>query len=347
MRLTRREGLLLGEQLSHLLQHRLPLPTGLRALAEETDSRRARRVLARIAGEVESGRDVAAALTAVGDRLTPELRGAVEAGIAVDRLPGLLAEYVRTTRRALRLRRLLWARTLYPLLLLAVLAGILVVAFGWLVPLYRDLADDFGMNLPAVTRLVMGVADTVGGDERSERVGRVLDTAALGAAAAVLLMVFTPFGRRWVKYLPVFGHLHYCVLAVRLLRLVRLFLDAGTPLPHALRLVADKQREPDFRVAALTAAEHLSAGHTLADSLEATALGRAGMWPLLDWGERNGRLDRTLAFLADAYERRLDQRSELLGRVLPLLFYYLFAVLLGLLIAATVVPIWQLLFNFF
>ncbi len=84
----------LAAGLAELTKIGLPLPAGLRTLAEEWPGRRLRPVILTLADRLEQGVSLEDALTAPGTRLPAHLRGVIIAGVRSGRLAEALEQIV-------------------------------------------------------------------------------------------------------------------------------------------------------------------------------------------------------------------------------------------------------------
>ena len=73
----------------------LPLPAGLRALADELPGRRLRLELRTMAARLEKGDSLEAVLNSSSSKLPPHFHGLLLAGLKAGRLPEVMDEYVR------------------------------------------------------------------------------------------------------------------------------------------------------------------------------------------------------------------------------------------------------------
>ncbi len=154
-KLSAEETAELAARMADLTKAGLPLGEGLRALAGELSGRRLRRVLRALADQLDAGADLAVAVESQSARLPTCLRGLVLAGLRSGRLAETLEEYVDLQRSQSELRRRLWLSLAYPLMLLLCLTALVVVVRLYLLDEYQGIAWGFGVQLPAVSRLLM------------------------------------------------------------------------------------------------------------------------------------------------------------------------------------------------
>src|SRR5690606_13259676 len=157
--LTAAEARELAEQLSGLTEAGLPLHSGLRAAAEEVRDGPLRRALLDLAGRLESGLPPEEALEQAGPRLPGHLRGLVLAAARSGDLGNVLGEFVRYAHAGAAMRRHLWLGIAYPLMLLGFFGLVFGFATAVVVPGFKSIFQDFGVNLPMMTRFLVGISD--------------------------------------------------------------------------------------------------------------------------------------------------------------------------------------------
>jgi len=334
-RLGDAEGELLAGELSGLVASGLPLPEGLRALAEELGHRRAAAVLRQLAERIEGGASLEEALETVGDQLPRHVRGLIEAGATSGTLGQVLEGYVDLQRDQAELRRRMWLAVAYPLLLLGLLAGLFVFFGAVLAPGFHEVFMDFEAKLPFMTELFfwffpVGVWYTLG-----------LLVALVG------LFLFALFGPapRWMRLcvfeIPLFGPFCRWSRLMPFARLMALFIEQGTPLPEALRLTAAGLPDRHLAAGCLRAAEEVSSGRSLGEGLAAAGTFPPSALPLFDWGDRFGSLSVAFRFVADSFQGRTRFQVELM-HVIALPAVMLVVLLAGLNILALFLPLIRL-----
>ena len=141
----------------------LPLESGLRALAEQTRSRRTREALLQLGENLERGMSLADALEVSNAELPRSMRALVQAGLETGRLDSVMQYCVEQSQRAISLRQQIWVSLSYPMFLvwfaMVICGGVLLrIAHP-----FRQILDDFGTELPDLTVVLMTVSSTMNG----------------------------------------------------------------------------------------------------------------------------------------------------------------------------------------
>ncbi len=146
-----------GHEVARLIQGGLPLIAGLRACAEESCSRRDRANLRRMADRLEAGTPVDEVLSQ-SSGIPDYLKELTATGIRTGQLAPLLSDYLTLSRQRRDLQHQLLMAGVYPLLVLLALLAVGSIFPIWIIPQFEDIFNDFGLELPAITRFVIALS---------------------------------------------------------------------------------------------------------------------------------------------------------------------------------------------
>ncbi|WP_435016120.1 type II secretion system F family protein [Tundrisphaera sp. TA3] len=330
-----RDAVELAEHLATLARSGLPLPAGLRAVGDEIDAGPLRTILRGTADRLDRGEGLGEALAIEGTRFPKPVRALVEAGVRSGRLADLLAEFVRHANLGRELRQETWAAVAYPLFLLAALMAILGVAcrlssaaLGGLVNMVRD----FGLQMPAQNVLVLGIARWV---SEWGPTALIIAIGLLTSGGIAIRLVMPPAARRqWTTRIPLIGPVLRFSAVAEFCHMLALLVDAGVPLPEALRMAGASVHDADLADHCGRMAREVESGRPLADAVRVWPAIPAGLGQVFRWGEGRGALPEALHLAGDLFEARArSQASYANGAFLAILLLLIanglgFAVLL-------------------
>ena len=327
-RLSGVEVATLAGQLAGLTATGLPLPSGLRALGDELPSGALRRTFHDVARRVEAGEPLDAALGAQGRRIPGHLRGLVLAGARSGRLGEVLGHYVEASRAGADIRRGLRLCLAYPAMLLGLAGTLFLFVCTVIAPDFDRLFADWGLPLPAATRLATGLTLRLG------RVGAWAMPTLIGLALAAWAtgrIVLGPEQRwRMVGELPLVGALWRWTAMAEFSHLLGLLIAGELPLPDALVLAGEGVRDSGLGRASREVARAVAAGDDLATALARRPRFPAGYARLVGWGEGHRALADVLHILGAIYEARARAHAVFLGALANVL--------------ATALVLWMVLF---
>ncbi len=319
----------------------LPLAEGLRAAAAESANKRVGRSLRAIAADVEAGYALESIMTDRGQFLPPHVRGLVAAATRTGRL-GLalddLIEHHRATREA-------WANVLgaiaYPTIVLGMTVAVVAFLPLYVVPQFKAMFEEFGLELPGLTKSVIRVSDALLWVWNGPGFWGI----ALAIGVVACLFALASFGRgsptshRITTTMPLFGPIWHWGGAVAFSRLLATLLKYDVPLPDALRLTSDGVRDPDVCQLAKMFALGVENGQLLSDLLQESKRLPATMIPFVRWGERNGQLPDTLEAVAEMLQTRIQMRTSLLRSISPPIVFIAVGLLVGFMLISLFLPL--------
>lgn len=312
--LSKRDLVDFTRELAVLLGAGQDLDHALRFIVEITTAPRAREIFTDIRDKVRGGSTLAAALAAHGASFSRLYLGMVRAGEAggtlaetLDRLAGLL-------ERERRLAASVQAALIYPALLVVAAVLVVLLLLVYVLPQFTPIFEQAGAELPAATRILIGLGDLVRND------GIWLLVASLAAALAIRRALRAPGPRlrfhRWLLAAPVLGELVRQTQAAHLTRTLGTLLKNGVSLLAALSVA----KEVLGNLAAVQALDYASVsakqGAGLSRPLEASGVFPPRMIHLLRLGEETGRLADMALRAADIHD---DQVRATLQRLTSLI----------------------------
>lgn len=318
--------------LAELGRRNLPLAPGLKALAEELNSRRLSPVINRVASAVEAGQPLSQALTASGNGFPGHLKGLIEAGEQSGRLADILERYLNGQQLVAELRRTAWTAMAYPLLLLLGAVSIFVVIEIFVLPQFADLFSEFGTELPRFTEFMLWVA-------------RSFAWLMSGTLAALVLLwlasvyfLSASARQRLLLRTPLFGPMWSWAYWAEFLQLVALLLEAEIPLPQALALAGAAARDANIRAASEEVKAAVEAGAAMCES-DACRRFPPSVVQFLRWGEEQQQVVEGLRVSAEVCIARARMQSGLVVLVAPLFSFLLAIFVLGLVIFSLMLPL--------
>ena len=278
--LSAAQSLELTTQIAEIVKAGLPLAAGLRAMQADLPRGKFSKAVGVLAAEIEGGTPLDVALTEAAVWLPAHLRGMLAAGVHSGRLAEVLQESLAYEQLKAETGRRVKSVMAYPLVVLGVLLAWFVFVFCVLIPPLGEIYDDFGVDLPPLTRALI----------------RLSGPGAWPVIAVILALILTPILLRmlastvpasWLlARLPLAGPLWRSRGLVGFCNLLSTLLDQSIPLPAALQLTADGLGDGELRAASRQAAKETAAGKSLSQSVAALAAFPHTLPPNLHWGEQ-------------------------------------------------------------
>lgn len=260
-KLSEEDLVFFNQQLASLAEAGIALDDGLAQLAADVDSPRLRQWIEDLVMDLRRGIPLDQAIAAREQGLPLLYSRVIRAGIESGELAATLLNLNQHLRLAGATRRMVWELASYPLLV-GVLALTVVSAFFVMVaPQFREIFMEFGTQLPALTSLMMDIADHY----PTIMLVMILTTVALVIGWMSLRMSPTGLAIREsiIFRFPAIGRVHRASLIARFLRAVATAVATGIPLPQAMRLGAGATGSRALIKDAERLASEVEQGHSL------------------------------------------------------------------------------------
>jgi type IV pilus assembly protein PilC len=321
----------------------LPLVQCLEILGSQQTNYFFQKIIMTVKGDVEAGSTLADALqkhSKVFDDLYVNLVSAGEVGGILDTILNRLAVYME---KNMKLKRQVKGAMVYPTVVLLVAAGVTAVLLIFVIPVFEKMFKDFGGALPAPTQFVIDLSNGL-------RANFVY--VAVGITVLIILIRAigrTPKGRLIFDSIqlkaPVIGPVFRKVAVAKFTRTLGTMISSGVPILDALQITARSSGNKVVENAILYTRERISEGRTMADPLAETGVFPAMVVQMIAVGESTGAMDAMLQKIADFYEEEVDVAVAALTSLLEPAMMVILGILLGGLIVAMYLPIFELADN--
>ncbi len=331
---------LLTRQFATLVRAGLTIEECLNVLIEQSDSARARRLLAAVRARVLEGQSLSHSLAEYPDSFPQIYRAMVEAGEHSGRLGDVLERLADYTESRESLRDKVIIAFIYPALVTVVALAVVGLLLVYVVPQVTRVFVNLGQALPLATRILIAMSDFVRAS------GAFALAALVGAFVAAKFLLRDEARRRrwhgWLLRLPLAGRLIRGVNAARFADTLGILTASGVPLLASLQSAAAVLTNLPMRAAVDEAVRRVREGGALAPSLGAAKLFPPLVIHLIASGEATGRLDTMLARAAEAQARELENWIRGLTALLePLLILAMGGIVLFV-VVAILLPIFEM-----
>ncbi|MCL6596499.1 MAG: type II secretion system F family protein [Firmicutes bacterium] len=342
-----RQTAILCRRLGAAVAAGIPVLDALRAAASEEESGAAAAMARRVASRVEAGMSLSLAFAPEADRLPPTFLPFVRAAEASGALDEVLARLADDYERQEAFEGRLRSALAYPAVVVLMAVAVVTFLLLFVVPNFALLYSALHVPLPAVTRILLGVAHVGHADG--------LEVLLFAAAVAVALALTYRSGaaRRWAgslrRHLPLLGPLAEHGGVARFGRTLGALLRAGVPILEALEVSRPLLASPQAQAVAERAARRVRQGEPLASALSEEDV-RPPAFPLLfremvRAGEETGRLDEMLERAAAFFEADVDRTQARLVAVLEPALVLFLAAAVATIVGSVLVPMYSVFQN--
>jgi type IV pilus assembly protein PilC len=327
-------------QFSVMIDAGLPLVQCLDILGSQEEDKNFAFVILATRTDVESGASLADAMRKhpkTFDPLFTNMIAAGEAGGILDTILKRLATYIE---KAVKLAGQVKSAMIYPVAVI-VIAGLVVGVILWkVIPTFAALFSGLGADLPMPTRVVIALSDNL---------VRFFPFLAVGAAGAVYgfkTYYATSNGRRAIDALtlklPVLGNIMKKIAVARFCRTLSTLISSGVPILDGLEITAKTAGNAIVEDAIMVTRKSIERGETISAPLKDTNVFPSMVTQMIGVGEATGALDTMLGKIADFYEEEVDTAvAGLLTLLEPIMIAFL-GVVVGGIVIAMYLPIFDL-----
>jgi len=229
----------------------------------------------------------------------------------------------------------------YPIAVLFVALIVTSILLIFVVPVFQEIFASFGAELPAFTQFVVGISEFM-------QSYWYLGLGAIFAFIYVFKKVhlnsqkFRDSMDKKILKLPVIGDLLEKAAVARYARTLSTTFAAGVPLPDALESAAGASGNAVFRDAILEIRSEVSSGMQMNLAMRNCNIFPDMVIQMVAIGEESGAVDDMLAKVATVYEQEVDNAVDALTSLLEPMIMAVLGVVIGGLIIAMYLPIFQI-----
>lgn len=328
-------------QLATMMQSGVPIVQAFEIIAEGAEKPSVSKLVTEIKTDVAAGNTLADALRKHPRYFDDLFCNLVESGEQSGRLESLLDRIATFKEKTEALKAKIKKAMTYPIAVVLVAIIVTAILLLKVVPQFKEVFSGFGVDLPAFTLLVIGISEWLQSWWFVILVGLVGAGYAYTQAYRRSKALRDAQDRTLLK-VPVVGRILYEAAVARYARTLSTTFAAGVPLVDALSSVAGAAGNVVFYNAVMQIKDDVSAGSQLNFSMRTTGIFPSLAVQMAGIGEESGNLDGMLDKVATYYEAEVDNKVDNLTTLLEPMIMCVLGVLVGGLIIAMYLPIFQL-----
>jgi type IV pilus assembly protein PilC len=318
----------------------LPLVQCLDILGGQEEDKNFAAVILATRTDVESGASLADAMRKHPKTFDPLFTNMIAAGEAGGILDTILKRLATFIEKAVKLKGQVKSAMIYPIAVV-VIAGVVVGVILWkVIPTFAALFSGLGAQLPLPTRIVIWMSDSL------VRYMPFLFGGMFAIGWAFRTYYATPKGRRMIDAIvlkmPVLGNIMRKIAVARFCRTLATLISSGVPILDGLEITAKTSGNAIIEDAIMLTRKSIERGETVSAPLKETNVFPPMVTQMISVGEATGALDAMLAKIADFYEEEVDTAvAGLLTLLEPIMIAFLGG-LVGGIVIAMYLPIFDL-----
>src|SRR5271156_60914 len=328
-------------QFSVMIDAGLPLVQCLEILAGQQENKTFQKVLNGVRSSVEGGTTLSAAMKQfdkVFDALYYNMVEAGETGGILDTILQRLSSYIE---KNVKLKRAVQSAMIYPIAVFSIAGGVIILLLWKVVPIFTQLFNGLGAELPLPTRIVIMLSEFVG-----SIYGFIIAAFVAGGVVALKSWYGTPQGRMAIDTLilkiPLIGPLMRKIAVARFTRTLGTLISSGVPILEGLDITARTSGNAVVERAITQTRKAVEAGRSLVEPLKETDVFPGMVTQMIGVGEQTGAMDAMLQKIADFYEDEVDAAvKDLLTALEPMMILFL-GIVVGGIVVSMYLPLFSL-----
>ncbi len=229
----------------------------------------------------------------------------------------------------------------YPIAVLVIALIVTSILLIFVVPVFQEIFESFGAELPAFTLFVVGISEFMQAYWYMGLAGIFLAGFLFRRAHRNSAKLRDNVDKNILK-LPVIGDLLKKAAVARFARTLSTTFAAGVPLPDALQSAAGASGNAVFRDAILDIRSEVTSGMQMNLAMRNSSIFPDLVIQMVAIGEESGAVDDMLSKVANVYEREVDDAVDNLTALLEPMIMAVLGVVIGGLIIAMYLPIFQI-----
>src|ERR1700726_502040 len=328
-------------QFSVMIDAGLPLVQCLEILASQQENKMFQKVLAATRASVEGGATLSAAMRQhpkVFDALYVNMVEAGETGGILDTILQRLSTYIE---KAVKLKRAVQSASVYPIGVMNIAGGVVVLLLWKVVPIFATLFAGLGVDLPLPTKIVIAMSNFIG-----SIFGFLIVVVGAGTIFGVKVWYGTSQGRYILDSimlkLPVMGLLLRKIAVARFTRTLGTLIASGVPILEGLDITGRTAGNAVIEKALMDVRKALEAGRNLSDPLRDSNVFPGMVTQMIGVGEQTGAMDAMLQKIADFYEDEVDAAVKDLLAAMEAMMIVFLGVVVGGIVISMYLPLFSL-----
>jgi len=330
-----------SRQIATMMKAGVPLVQSFDIIGRGHEKPAVQDLLLSVKGDIEAGQTMADSLRKHPKEFDDLFCDLVDAGEQSGSLEGMLDRIATYKEKTEALKSKIKKALNYPIAVVAIAVIVTSILLVKVVPQFRDIFQGFGADLPAFTLFVIGISDFM-----VEYWWMFLFAGiAFFFTYKKMLEKSKPMRDKQDKALlkaPVIGEILHKSAIARFTRTLATTFAAGVPLVDALDSAAGASGNALYRDAIIKVRNDVTTGMQMNMAMQSTGIFPNMVVQMIAIGEESGSIETMLSKIADIYEQQVDDAVDGLSALIEPIIMSVLGVLVGGLIIAMYLPIFQM-----
>jgi type IV pilus assembly protein PilC len=312
------EIILFYRQLALLLESGVNIVTSLELLQEQLSNQNLKRVMFDILSDLRSGNQLSVAMSKHPEVFSQLSCRTLSIGEQTGGLETMLRQIADYMEKEVNAGKGIKSALTYPIIAAVVTVVVVGILVGFVLPAFSNLYGSLGVELPAMTRMMMDLSTMVQDN------GLTIMLVLLIAGGLAIIYIKTPDGSynldKLVLRLPLLGRVKHLSELGRCCRSISILYTAGLPLTEIMPLIIQGTNNKVVARALYNVHQDMLNGEGLSQPMSKNPLFLPMMVRMVKVGEETGSLDASLLAIAQNYEAEAEDKTKsLIGMIQPVM----------------------------
>lgn len=327
-------------QLATMFSAGLTIEKIIGQLQAEEGSKKFKKVLMKINGDVRKGLPLSGAMEKHPGAFSPLYIALVKSGevsgtlhVVLEELADYL-EFIQDTRRKVA------SAMYYPIFVILVMIVVVAFLIIKIVPMFQEVYARFQADLPLPTQILIRVSDTV----RHNFLTTLFVIIVILTGFVIINLTYNGrllFDRIRLK-IPVLGQLQMNSLMSKFSRTFGMLMGAGVPVLETMNLVSRVVDNVVIKIGVKESMRYVKDGYSIAAALKKSHVFPTTLMSLASTGEETGEIEKMFGKAAVFYDKQVDAVVTRLTSLIEPMLIVIIATVIGSIIIVLYLPIFYL-----
>lgn len=331
-------------QLAIMLNAGLTVVESLEILKKQTTNKAVVTILDDIDKRIKSGDSLSSALRTYPYFFSSLYIGLVKAGEASGKLADIMLKLAEDLEKSREFKARLRGALIYPAVIVSAMIVVIFVMITFVVPKLLALYEDFGVELPFMTKVILSVGNF------TAATWPIILLLIIGSIFLLIRYFKTRLGKiardRLLLRLPLFSKVIKLGTLVDATRTLAILIAAGVSILESLTIVIDTTNNVIYQQAFQSIYKKVEKGESLGKAFEEEGVFPPILIQMTIVGESTGNLDDTLTRLARYFETESDLAIKGITTLIEPAILVILGVMVGFLVFTIITPIYNLTSSF-
>lgn len=340
-RVKLKEKIIFANNLAAMISAGLSLTRALSVIERQTKNKTLKAVVRSILEDVNRGQTLAHSIGRFPDVFPPIFSAMVNAGEESGQLSESLVIIQNQLEKTYELRRKIRGAMIYPTIIVCVIFIIGYLMMVFLVPTLSATFKDLGVELPPLTRLIIGVSDFL------SAYSLIVVPVLIVIVISLVRLVRTKAGHvvmaNLLLHLPVFGTIIRQSNSAVTMRTLSSLISSGVSMIDSIRITGEVLQNPRYVAVMEKAGKEVEQGAALSTIFTREEY----LYPILvgemtEVGEETGKLSEMLLKAALFYEGEVDAVTKNLSTIIEPILMVFIGIAVGFFAVSMIQPMYSL-----